>query len=81
MGRHRSFLCQLNVEHAIHSHDCQGKTKHRIHAGDLRLSAKKDRSPEKYCVLCAKESLNRDIGKLQKLLDELSGSAELDKSL
>jgi len=59
------------VDAAVHSHDCQGSSKHRLAPGDRRLKAPRDRGHEHYCVECTLAIIQDDIGKLQAIAHQL----------
>lgn len=59
------------VDKAVHSHDCQGNSKHRLTPGARRLKAPRDRGHEHYCVECALAIIHDDIERLQALAREL----------
>ena len=64
------------VDQAVHSHDCQGSSKHRLVRGDRRLKAPRDRGHEHYCVACALAIIQDDIEKLQALAHQLRAAGE-----
>lgn len=63
----RSLLDQVQVDRALHAHNCQASAKHRIQKGDVRLKVRAGRSWEHYCVECATKIIERDIAKLTEL--------------
>lgn len=63
----RSLLDQVQVDRALHAHNCQANAKHRIQKGDVRLKVRTGRSWEHYCVECAKKIIERDLAKLLTL--------------
>lgn len=73
MPRPKSLLKKLSVDVAQRSHNCQHVPSHRIQQGEKRLKVTKDRTNEHYCVLCAVESIDASIRKLQELKRELLG--------
>lgn len=71
MPRPKSFLSPIEVDAAKKAHNCQSNAKHRLTRGDKRLKVSNGRSHDYYCVDCAVTFINRDIEKLQALLEEL----------
>jgi len=71
MGRIKSYVKNISIDIAIRSHSCKHDKKHLIKAGDKRLKLIVNRSEQHFCVECAKKSLEKDIEKINKLLDEL----------
>jgi hypothetical protein len=63
----RSLVDQVQIDRALHAHNCQANAKHRIQKGDVRLKVRTGRSWEHYCVLCAQKIIERDIEKLMAL--------------
>lgn len=63
----RSLVDQVQIDRALHAHNCQANAKHRIQKGDVRLKVRTGRSWEHYCVLCAQKIIERDIEKLTVL--------------
>lgn len=63
----RSLVDQVQIDRALHAHNCQANAKHRIQKGDVRLKVRTGRSWEHYCVLCAQKIIERDIEKLTAL--------------
>jgi hypothetical protein len=62
----------MQVDEAQKAHDCQSNPRHRLGRGDKRLKVSNGRGHDHYCVECAVAFINRDIAKLQLLLNELS---------
>jgi hypothetical protein len=67
MARIKSLLIGAQLDHAIHSHNCQANETHRINAGDARLKVRNGRSSDYYCSDCAKRMIERGIADLQLL--------------
>jgi hypothetical protein len=67
MPRIKSLLVQVGIDEALHAHDCQANSKHRIVRGDSRLKVRNGRSWDHYCVSCAAVMIHRDIVELQDL--------------
>ncbi|WP_233635271.1 hypothetical protein, partial [Burkholderia gladioli] len=63
-----SRLHPVQIDRALHAHNCQANAKHRIQKGDVRLKVRTGRSWEHYCVPCARKIIERDIEKLTALL-------------
>ncbi|CAB3718546.1 hypothetical protein LMG24238_04676 [Paraburkholderia sediminicola] len=63
----RSLIDQVQVDRALHAHNCQANAKHRIQKGDVRLKVRTGRSWEHYCAACAQTIIERDIAKLTEL--------------
>jgi hypothetical protein len=74
MGKPKSFLSTLTVEHAKASHNCRFNKAHRIARGEKRLAAKEGRNSLKYCRVCAIYFLKLDIQNIQKTLTLLEDS-------
>ena len=72
MGRAKSFVKNISIDTAKRSHFCKHDKKHSIKAGDKRLKFKENRADQYFCVECAKESIRKDIVKLNKILSELN---------
>ena len=72
MGRVKSFVKNISIDTAKRSHSCKHDKKHLIKSGDKRLKFKIDRADQYFCVECAKESIEKDIEKLNKILSELN---------
>lgn len=63
----KSLVCQVGVDTAGKSHNCQANSKHRIAMGDIRLKVRNGRSWDHYCTDCARTIISRDIAKLTAL--------------
>jgi hypothetical protein len=59
------------LDTAGNSHNCQGNKSHRIPKGAKRLNIKKGRGWARYCLLCARTILQRDVAKLAARIQEL----------
>ena len=70
-GKFPSVIKNVSVTTAAHGHNCRRDDTHRIAKGDTRLEIKVDRDTHRYCVACARRSLETDKDKLQQLLDRL----------
>lgn len=71
----KSLVCQVGVDTAGKSHNCQANSKHRIAMGDIRLKVRNGRSWDHYCADCARTIIARDIAKLTAL-QELKPTVE-----
>lgn len=71
MPRPKSIVQRAEVDYALHAHNCQHNSAHRIQAGDKRLKVWDGRSAEHYCKACALAIITRDISKLQEFESEL----------
>lgn len=67
MPKIKSLVCQVEVDFASRSHNCQANVKHRINKGDIRLKVRDGRGWDHYCKACAENIIARDIEKLKKL--------------
>jgi hypothetical protein len=74
MGRAKSFLSTLIVDHAIISHNCRFNRGHRITKGSKRLTAKEGRAKLRYCTVCAIHFLKLDIATIQATIAQLETS-------
>lgn len=63
----KSLICQVGVDTAGKSHNCQANRRHRIAMGEVRLKVRNGRSWDHYCTACAKTIITRDIAKLTAL--------------
>lgn len=72
MGRPKSLILPLSVDHALKRHACQHNSKHVIARGDLRLKVAVGRSHEHYCMECAKKFIDQTIERLGQLSAELA---------
>ena len=72
MPRIRSLVERILVDEASRAHDCQANARHRIQRGDKRLKVRNGRSWDHYCLGCAQAIVDRDIGKLNELIEELN---------
>lgn len=72
----KSLVCQVAVDVAGKSHNCQANARHRIAMGDTRLKVRNGRSWDHYCTACAETIIARDIAKLTAL-QELKATAEM----
>ena len=59
------------VDEVKHAHDCQHNAAHRLKQGDKRLKLRVGRTYEHFCSVCALDTIQRDIAKLQALADQL----------
>jgi hypothetical protein len=67
----KSLVCQVGVDTAGKSHNCQANSKHRIAMGDMRLKVRNGRSWDHYCTDCARAIIARDFAKLTALQESL----------
>ena len=74
MPRIKSILIQVEFDQAKKAHNCQANARHRIERGDTRLNVRNGRSWDRYCTLCAKTILERDLAELQELQGNLQTS-------
>ena len=72
----KSLICQVAVDVAGKSHNCQANAKHRITMGETRLKVRNGRSWDHYCAVCAETIIARDLAKLAALR-ELKPTTEL----
>ena len=73
MPRPKSILQRVKIDEAQRAHNCQHNAAHRIERGEKRLKLMKPgSSPDHYCATCALAIIERDIVKLQKLVEQLS---------
>ena len=63
----KSLVCQVDVDTAGKSHNCQANSRHRIAMGEVRLKVRNGRSWDHYCTACARTIISRDIAKLTAL--------------
>lgn len=63
----KSLICQVGVDIAGKSHNCQANSSHRIAMGEVRLKVRNGRSWDHYCTDCAKRIIARDIARLTAL--------------
>lgn len=63
----KSLIIRVEVDRALKAHNCQANRKHRIERGDKRLKVRNGRSWDHYCVACAANIIQRDIGELQNV--------------
>jgi len=63
----KSLIIRTEVDRAKIAHNCRANKRHRIKAGDVRLSVRNGRSWVRYCRACADQILERDIKKLREL--------------
>ena len=73
----KSLVCQVAVDIAGKSHNCQANAKHRIMMGETRLKVRNGRSWDHYCTACAEVIIARDLAKLTALR-ELKPTVELE---
>jgi hypothetical protein len=73
VGR-KTLVKRVGVDETVNAHNCQSNQKHRLQRGDRRLKVWRDRSPEHYCRVCAREIIERDIQKLAALARQLDGT-------
>lgn len=66
----------MTVDRALRRHACQHNDKHVITKGQLRLKVTAGRSPEYYCVACARKFIGLAEDRLQELRTSLG--KELD---
>ena len=71
MPRIRSLVTRVEIDVAKRAHNCQANARHRIVRGDKRFSVRSGRSWDRYCLECAKNIVQRDIGALEVLAHEL----------
>lgn len=74
MGRIKSIVVRVEIDHAMKAHNCQANASHRIERGDMRLKVQNGRSRDHYCVACARTILQRDFDELQSLARKFSAS-------
>ena len=72
MPRIRSLVERTLVDEAGRAHNCQANARHRVQRGDKRLKVRNGRSWDHYCLDCAQAIVDRDIGKLNELIEELN---------
>lgn len=63
----KSLICQVGVDVAGKSHNCQANSRHRIAMGEIRLKVRNGRSWDHYCKSCAETIIARDLVKLTAL--------------
>ena len=63
----KSLICQVNIDVAGRSHNCQANAKHRITTGETRLKVRNGRGWDHYCTACAETIIARDLAKLTAL--------------
>lgn len=68
MARIKSIVIRVEIDQAKKSHNCQANAAHRIEAGATRLNVRNGRSWDRYCVSCAQAIIERDLARLQELL-------------
>lgn len=68
MPRVRSLVTTVQITSAERAHNCQGNANHRIVRGERRLTVKKDRALEHYCLDCGRQILERDATKIAGFL-------------
>lgn len=71
MGKAKSFLRRIEITVAARAHNCRFNKAHRIQSGDRRLTLKEERSEKHYCLTCGRTFLERDLGRLKEMLDDL----------
>jgi len=71
VARVKSLVIRVEIDQAKKAHNCQANGKHRIEGGDTRLCVRKGRSWDRYCLLCARTMIERDIAELQNLQRQL----------
>lgn len=71
MPRPKSILQKIEIDKALKAHNCQYNKNHRIKRADTRLKLTKNRSYDHYCKQCAIDIVERDITKLNSLLQQL----------
>jgi hypothetical protein len=67
----KSLVITVEIDHALKGHDCQANAKHKILKGDPRLKVKDGRSPDHYCMPCARAMIQRGIDHLLDLQQRL----------
>jgi hypothetical protein len=72
MPKPKSLILSMSVDIAAKSHNCQHSAGHRIQRGDLRLRVKESRSPDYYCVDCARIFIKNAMADLAALGEGLS---------
>ena len=75
MGKPKSLILPLSVDHALKRHGCQHNSKHVISKGDIRLKVAVGRSHEHYCQDCARKFLGQAIERLGQLSSEFATPA------
>jgi len=73
MAKPKSMLPSLVVDQALRAHKCQHNAAHRLKQGEKRLRVRVERTYEHFCTACALDIIDRDIGKLRALADQLRG--------
>lgn len=63
----KSLLVQCRIDVAVHAHNCQANSKHRINKGDVRLKVKNGMGWDHYCSDCAKKIFAKDLAKISEL--------------
>ena len=71
MGKVKSLILSVNVDHAKRAHNCQANSRHRIQKGDKRLNVRNGRSWDRYCWDCSQKMIEFGQAKLFDLKDEL----------
>ena len=72
MPPYKSLLVSMEITVAGAAHNCHFNKKHRLQKGDSRLTIyEKGRSPLNYCLNCARNFMEKDIGRLNSLFSEV----------
>lgn len=71
MGKPKSTIKRIFVDEAKVSHKCRRNKDHAISKGERRFNVKEGRSVSRYCLDCARVSLQLDIESLKNALNEI----------
>lgn len=72
MPRIKSLLTPVQIGIVQRAHDCQGNSNHRLNKGDRRFEVRNERGWDYYCLDCGEKIVRRDLGILEKTLDEMT---------
>lgn len=72
MASLRSLVTRTLIDQAGASHNCQRDSSHRIAKGERRLKVKNNRSWDHYCLSCARLILQKDLTKIQDLIESVN---------
>lgn len=71
MGKPRSLVLSMAIDHAKRRHACQSNRRHVIAKGDVRLKVKTGRAYDHYCRDCAVRFLDQGAAALAALRRDL----------
>jgi hypothetical protein len=71
MSRIKSLLIRVEIDEAGKAHNCQANAAHRIVKGEKRLSIRKGRSWEHYCLACGRNIAQYNLRRLEELSKQL----------